>query len=148
MRRQGKMLCALALLMACVATNTWSEPAKGQAGDGQGDALIKRGAYLVNEVGQCGECHTPRNDKGVLDATKHLQGGPLWFTSKIKFKKWENNVPDITASGKAGAWTEERMVKFFTTGEKVDMPMPAYHMTVDDAKAVTAYLRSLPGKKK
>ena len=31
------------------------------------------------------------------------------------------------------------MVKFFTTGEKVDMPMPAYRMTVDDAKALAAY---------
>ena len=71
----------------------------------------------------------------------------MWFTSKINFKKWETKVPNITSSGVAGKWSEERLVKFLSTGEKVDMPMPAYRMTVDDAKAVTAYLRSLPGKK-
>jgi mono/diheme cytochrome c family protein len=144
MRLYSKRLCLLAVAGACFAANAWRQTAAGQAGD----ARIERGAYLVNQIGQCAECHTPRDDKGNLDSNKHLQGGPLWFTSKINFKKWETKVPDITSSGVAGKWSEERLVKFLSTGEKVDMPMPAYRMAVDDAKAVTAYLRSLPGKKK
>jgi hypothetical protein len=44
------------------------------------------------------------------------------------------------------------MVKFLTTGHDVDgmlarPPMPPYRLREDDARAVTAYLRSLPGKK-
>jgi mono/diheme cytochrome c family protein len=144
MKQYGKPLCLLALAAACLAGNAWRQTAAGQAGDAQ----IQRGDYLVNKIGQCAECHTPRDDKGNLDSTKHLQGGPLWFTSKIKFKKWETKVPDITSSGIATKWSEERLVKFLSTGEKADMPMPAYNMSVEDAKAVTAYLRSLPGKKK
>jgi mono/diheme cytochrome c family protein len=112
------------------------------------DAQIEGGAYLVNEVARCGDCHTARNDKGQLDSSKHLQGAPTWFTSKIMFKKWHNTAPDITASGVATKWNEERMVKFLSTGVQADMPMPAYRLTVDDAKSVTAYLRSLPGSKK
>ena len=144
MTRYLLVLCGLALAVMGVADNPWQATAKEQAGDAQ----IQRGAYLVNEIARCGDCHTPRNDKGVLDMAHHLEGAPIWFTAKVKFKKWENKVPDITASGVAGKWSEEEMVKFLSTGKQVDMPMPAYKMTVDDAKAVTAYLKSLPGKKK
>jgi RNA polymerase sigma factor (sigma-70 family) len=114
-----------------------------------GAALIKRGAYLVNTVARCGDCHTPRNAKGQLDMSRHMQGASMWFTPKAKGKgEWEDHASDITASGKAGKWTEAKMVKFLSTGEKSDPPMPAYNLTLEDAQAVTAYLRSLPGKKK
>jgi mono/diheme cytochrome c family protein len=144
MQRNGAVLGGLVLVAACVSANVWQAPAQEQA---KGDAQLERGAYLVNEVARCADCHTPRNDKGQLDSTKHLQGAPTWFTSKIMFKKWHNSAPDITASGVASKWTEERLVKFLSTGVQADMPMPAYRLSVDDAKAVTAYLRSLPGKK-
>jgi mono/diheme cytochrome c family protein len=114
------------------------------------DALIKRGDYLVNKVSRCGDCHTPRNDKGELDTSKHLQGATTWFAPlpNIKFKKWDKTAPDITRSGMATKWSEERLVKFFSTGVQVNMPMPAYNLTLEDAQAVTAYLRSLPGTSK
>ena len=145
MRRQAKVLCGMAVVAGLLLMNSWRAPAQEQP---KGDAQIKRGAYLVNDVCRCGDCHTPRNDKGDLDETKHLQGSPIWFTSKIAFKKWENKVPDITQNGVAGKWTDEKMLKLLSTGQQVDMPMPAYRMTVDDAKAVIAYLHSLPGSKK
>jgi mono/diheme cytochrome c family protein len=137
----GGLLCAAVL----TANQFWAGSATAQE---KQDALLKRGDYLVNSVGRCGDCHTPRNGKGEFDKSKHLQGAPIWFTSKIKFKPWDEKAPDITMSGKAGKWTEERLVKFFTTGEQAHMPMPAYKLTPEDAKAVTAYLRSLPGAKK
>ena len=110
---------------------------------------IKRGAYLVNEVARCIDCHTPRTANGELDMTKLLQGAPTWFTPKVKPKgKWEDRAQDLTMSGLASKWGEARLVKFLSTGQKADAPMPAYKLTMEDAKAVTAYLRSLPGKKK
>jgi mono/diheme cytochrome c family protein len=121
--------------------------------EGKADpAQIKRGEYLVNTIARCGDCHTPRDDKGEPIMAKHLQGAKMWFTPTIKFQKWEGEAPDITMSGKGGSWSEEVLVKYLSTGltakgKKADAPMPAYTMAPEDAKAVTAYLRSLPGKK-
>jgi mono/diheme cytochrome c family protein len=126
-------------------------PAKA---DGKADdAQIKRGEYLANTIARCGTCHTPHNNKGELDIARNMQGATLSFAPKVKPKEWEDEAPDLTMSGKSGEWNEEAMVKFLTTGadskgEKPDPPMPSYKMTADDAKAVTAYLRSLPGRKK
>jgi mono/diheme cytochrome c family protein len=118
--------------------------ANGDAAD-----LVKRGDYLVNVVARCGDCHTPRNAQGAPDPARHLQGATMWFAPKGKPRgEWEDHAPDITASGRAGKWSEARMIKFLSTGEKSDPPMPAYTLTAEDARAVTAYLRSLPGKKK
>jgi RNA polymerase sigma factor (sigma-70 family) len=112
-------------------------------------AFVKRGDYLVNQVARCGDCHTPRNSKGELDLSRHLQGAPTWFTPKTKFKReLAERAPDITATGRAGKWSEDKMVKFLSNAEKVNPPMPAYNLAVEDAQAVTAYLRSLSGKKK
>ena len=147
---RGKMQCALALALVAAAAVLWRAPAAGQAkGENKNDGALKRGAYLVNSVAQCGNCHTPRNAKGELDTTRHLQGAPIWFKpTKIKFEKWENTAPNITASGLATKWSEEKLVKLLTsTGVEADAPMPAFKLTVDDARAVVAYLRSLPGKR-
>jgi mono/diheme cytochrome c family protein len=145
MRGIGRIICGVALVAGSMLVSIWQAPARDQP---KADSAIERGAYLVNEVAHCGDCHTPRDDMGKLDSSKHLQGGPTWITSKIAFKKWHKTTPDITASGLATKWTEERLVKFLSTGEQADMPMPAYRLTKEDATAVTAYLRSLPGKKK
>jgi mono/diheme cytochrome c family protein len=40
-----------------------------------GSASWKRGAYLVNAPGHCGECHTPRNWLMIEDLTRHMAGG-------------------------------------------------------------------------
>jgi mono/diheme cytochrome c family protein len=144
------MQWTLALLLVAAAAVLWRAQAVGQAkGESKNEEALKRGAYLVNNVAQCGNCHTPRNAKGEFDATRHLQGAPIWFKpTKIKFEKWEDTAPNITASGLATKWSEEKLVKLLTsTGVEADAPMPAFKLTVGDARAVVAYLRSLPGKR-
>ena len=146
---RGKMQWALALALVAAAAVLWRAPAAGQAkGENKNDEALKRGAYLVNSVAQCGNCHTPRNAKGELDTTRHLQGAPIWFKpTNAKFEKWEDTAPNITASGLATKWSEEKLVKLLTsTGVEADAPMPAFKLTVDDARAVVLYLKSLPGK--
>jgi mono/diheme cytochrome c family protein len=145
MQRKVKVLVGFAVLVACLAANVWQAPAQEKA---NADAQVERGAYLVNVVARCGDCHTPRDEKGKLDKSKHLEGAPTWFTSNIPFKKWHTTAPDLTSSGLATKWKEEKLVKFLSTGEQADMPMPAYNLVPEDAKAVVAYLKSLPGKKK
>ncbi|HSD67598.1 MAG TPA: cytochrome c, partial [Vicinamibacteria bacterium] len=39
-------------------------------------ASWKRGAYLANAPGHCGECHTPKDWLMVADESRHLAGGP------------------------------------------------------------------------
>jgi len=144
------MQWALALALVAAAAVLWRAPAAGQAkGENKNDEALKRGAYLVNSVAQCGNCHTPRNAKGELDTTRHLQGAPIWFKpTNAKFEKWEDTAPNITASGLATKWSEEKLVKLLTsTGVEADAPMPAFKLAADDARAVVAYLRSLPGKR-
>jgi mono/diheme cytochrome c family protein len=146
---QGNRQWALALVLAASGAVLWHASAAGQAkGDNKGAEALERGAYLVNIVAQCGNCHTPRNAKGELDTTRHLQGAPIWFKpTTIKFDKWEDAAPDLTPSGLARRWSEEKLVKFLSTGGRADAPMPVFKLTVGDARAVVAYLRSLPRKR-
>ena len=47
------------------------------------DAAWNRGAYLVNGLGHCAECHSPRNFLGGIVASQRFAGGPalraLWI---------------------------------------------------------------------
>jgi mono/diheme cytochrome c family protein len=116
-------------------------------------ALIKHGEYLVNKLVLCGDCHTPHNKNGQPDETRAMQGGALTVKPKKETKNWVDPAPDITASGLAGEWREEDLVKFLMTGKDPDgmkarPPMPAFRMNERDARAVALYLRTLPGKKR
>lgn len=64
-----------------------------------------RGAYLVNALAHCGECHTPRNRLGALDSDKYLQGAD-----------GEHAGPDITQTGEVSAWSREDWVFFLQSG--------------------------------
>jgi mono/diheme cytochrome c family protein len=147
----GGVFCGAALCVAAGALHVGAADKPKADVKPDAAALIKRGDYVVNEVARCGDCHTPRNNRGQLDNTRALQGAPIWFTPKVKPREWEGKAPDLTRSGKAGKWSEAKMIKYLTTGgkgEKPEPPMPAYHLSQDDARAVTAYLRSLPGAKR
>jgi mono/diheme cytochrome c family protein len=147
MRLRMTLLAAAVLVVGSGAWR-WHVSAAEPPKAGANAALVKRGDYLANEVARCGDCHTPRDARGELDQTRAMQGAPLWVRPARRGKDWEDKAPDITASGKAGDWSEEKMIRFLSTGKKSDPPMPAYRLTAEDARAVTAYLRSLPGKGK
>ncbi len=140
------LLAALAVAVAGVALH-WRAPAASSQGKDD-DALIKRGAYLANEVARCGDCHTPRDKKGRLDMSRNMQGAKVWLKPVSKTDEWADSAPDITSSGRGGKWTEDKWVKYLTSGEQSDPPMPAYRLSKEDARAIAAYLRSLPGRTK
>ena len=132
---------ALAVLYgACAA------PAKETAA--AGPTPVERGRYLVESAALCGDCHTPRLQTGAPDLARALQGAPLGFAPSFPVPGWMPAAPGI--AGGATGWTDAQMVAFLETGKKPDgsdphPPMPAYRFTHEDAAAVAAYLRSLPG---
>ena len=109
-----------------------------------------RGKYLVEEVGKCQECHTPRLESGELDKTKWLKGATLDFQPMHEVKGWHKKSPDLTSTSTLfQRWKVEGLVKFLETGlgpkgNKADPPMPTYTLSHEDAQAIVAYLKSLP----
>jgi mono/diheme cytochrome c family protein len=107
---------------------------------------IERGRYLVEEVAKCAECHTPRNAQGELDRHAWLQGAPIWIMPVKPIPNWADRAPAL--AGFPGLTEEEgeRVLEKDTgpEGETLRPPMHIYHMNQADAKAIIAYLRSLP----
>ena len=110
---------------------------------------VDRGKYLLEEVGKCQECHTPRAEGGELDKTKWLKGAVLDFQPMNPVPNWHKTSPDLTSAGRLWErWGEAGLVKFLTTGlgprgNPADAPMPTYKLKQEDAEAIVAYLKSL-----
>jgi Cytochrome c len=108
-------------------------------------AKIARGKYLVDGIGLCEDCHTPRDERGRFISAKYLQGGPIGFKPIAPVPVWADKAPAI--AGLPG-WDDAAAMKFLMTGIAYNglpprPPMPAYRFNRQDAEAVLAYLRSL-----
>jgi mono/diheme cytochrome c family protein len=106
---------------------------------------IERGKYLVERVCLCGDCHSPRNEKGEFDRANWLQGELISFKPDHPMP-FAAIAPPI--AGLPGYAKDEAAVKFFETGTNVQgklamAPMPQFRLNHEDAAAVVAYLRSL-----
>jgi mono/diheme cytochrome c family protein len=111
-------------------------------------SLVSRGRYIVEDVAVCSQCHTAHDENGQLDHNHWLGGGALWLVPANGMKEdWPLKVPRIAGNPPA---TDEEMVTLLTTGIWRDghylrAPMPQFRMSREDAQAVVAYLKSLPG---
>ena len=111
---------------------------------------LELGRYLVENIGQCASCHTPKNDKGELDKSKWMKGTimdiqPLGTPPP----GWHKTSPDLTPTGKLWTkWGEGALIKYLQTGlgpngKPAGPPMPMYKYSPEHAEAVLAYLKSL-----
>jgi mono/diheme cytochrome c family protein len=110
----------------------------------QGD--IARGKYLVDDVAMCTECHTPRDSEGNLQPQAYLQGAPIWIVPTKHIPDWAQYAPVLAG---LPSYTDQQMENVLEhgiglNGGAIRPPMHIYHMTPDDAKAIIAYLKSLP----
>jgi mono/diheme cytochrome c family protein len=109
---------------------------------------LERGKYLVEEVGKCGECHTPKVD-GKPDESKLLKGAVLNFAPIEPVEGWHKTSPDLTSTARLWTrWKDEGMLKYLQTGlgpngKPAEAPMPAYKLKPEDADAIVQYLKSL-----
>lgn len=106
---------------------------------------IAHGEYLVKNVAQCGDCHTPMNDHGEPVPGKWLQGSVLGFKPLVPMPQWASVAPGI--AGLPGLTAKQNVDLLMTGvgrhGHPLRPPMPQFHMNRTDAEAVTAYLKSL-----
>ena len=108
-------------------------------------AIERRGAYLVEALGHCGQCHTPRNLLGALRSDRHLAGVP---------GEGAKRVPNITPA-RLGKWSDDELREFLLSGimpnlESANATMSEVidnttsKLTAEDLSALIAYLRSVP----
>jgi mono/diheme cytochrome c family protein len=108
--------------------------------------VINRGAYLVQALGHCGECHTPRNFLGGPKRGRFLAGGK---------GPEDKDVPNLTPAKLKKKWGDKDLADFLSSGITPDGDVPAEAMgevirnttgqlTVQDLAALIAYLRTLP----
>jgi len=114
------------------------------------DEKLERGKYLVEEVGRCQECHTPKTETGEFDRAKWMKGATLVGVPSSPVADWHQRSPDLTSTSALWTrWGQDGFSKFLQTaknprGGKAGPPMPAYMLKSDDADAMAAYLKSLP----
>jgi mono/diheme cytochrome c family protein len=78
------------------------------AADPKQSAEWNRGAYLVDGLGHCGACHTPKNMLGGDKSGQPLAGGVLqgWYATPL----------DSDTRTGLGAWKPEDIVSYLKTG--------------------------------
>lgn len=130
------------------AASAYRNPAVAQAkaSPSPDKAQVERGRYLVEDVAMCGECHSPRNSAGELDQHAWLQGAPIWIQPVAPIPNWADHAPALAGFPSFSDEQGERVLEqgIGPEGEVLRPPMHIYHMSHADAKAIIAYLRSLP----
>jgi alcohol dehydrogenase (quinone), cytochrome c subunit len=115
------------------------------------DAEWNRGAYLVQGLGHCGACHTPRGfafqEKALDDSSSNYLAGALldaWY------------APDLRGDVRTGlgGWSKDDLADFLKNGHNraesafgsmidvVNNSMP--YLSDGDLNAIAVYLKSLP----
>ena len=147
------IVCLAVLLAAAVGASLLfsrethaQAPPKASTAAPAAESQVDRGRYLVEDVGMCEECHTPRDDQGNLDESRRLQGAAIWIVPVHPDTNWAMRAPALAGfPGFSDAQGEQILEKGIgPNGLTIQRPMHIYHMTPADAQAVIAYLRSLP----
>ena len=105
----------------------------------------QRGRYLVEALGHCGECHTPRNPLGGVTRSKWLAGAPN--------PSGKGTIPNITPA--VLEWSNAEIAEYLDSGFTPEFDTAGGHMVEvvenfatlppEDRDAVAAYLKKVPG---
>ncbi len=111
-------------------------------------APIERGGYLVETLGHCQECHTPRNALGHLIYKRSFEGGVVYgLDAKVTSK-----APSLI-TGDSADWDKAELVEYFTSGftpdfdsaggEMVEVIENLSRLPLKDREAIADYILSL-----
>ncbi|MEO8497823.1 MAG: c-type cytochrome [Planctomycetota bacterium] len=134
-------LAALSLVVVAVV---FGDALTGSANDPL-ESPVEHGKYLVHHVAQCVQCHTPRDGRGALDQSRLLTGAPIPVAGPEFSRSWA--VASVSLAG-LGNYDESFVRHLLTHGARPDgthpkSPMPSFKLSLQDADAVIAYLKSL-----
>ncbi len=110
----------------------------------ESDAQLVRGRYLVEGLGHCGECHTPRWLAGGIKKANWLGGGPT--------PEGKGNIPNITPHKSGiGDWTNSDIAYSLESGftpsydsfgsSMVSVQENMAQLPASDREAIAAYLK-------
>ncbi len=116
--------------------------------DPRHNARWNRGAYLVEALTHCGECHTPRDRLGALDRGRWMAGARIGTQ--------QTAAPNLTSGPNGLAeWSVGDIVFALETGSTPEggsfdgemrevVKNSTSRLTKDDREAIAVYLKSLP----
>ncbi len=122
--------------------------------DSARSAEWNRGAYLVDALAHCSECHSPRNALGAKVADELMAGGSYRDAVPDGHTvPW--SAPNLTSAGHAlGMWPQQAIADYLKTGRNAFVetfgPMnevivnSTQHLSDEDISAMAVYLKSLP----
>ena len=115
-------------------------------------AMLARGAYLVQGLGHCGACHTPR--ASTMQELAQDESSPAYLSGGPVIDGWLAVNLRSNPAGGLGRWSEQDIVDTLSKARNdhsavVGTPMAevvshsTQHMTKEDLTAMAAYLKSL-----
>lgn len=111
-----------------------------------------RGAYLVQGLGNCGGCHTPRGLAGQEKASSEKDGSP--YLAGAILDNWY--ASPLTGDPETGlqAWSKDEIAEYLKTGRTARVAASgvmaevvgksSQYLTDQDLLAIAEYLKSLP----
>ena len=113
------------------------------------DDKVKRGQYIAEGPGHCGECHTPRDALGGFLPGQWLAGAPN--------PEGKGRIPNVTPQGSIASWSESDIVTYLTDGNTpefdyvggtmAEVQQNMAKLPAGDREAIAAYLKAIPGHK-
>ncbi|WP_313316828.1 cytochrome c [Pseudomonas sp.] len=117
------------------------------------DPAVSRGAYLVEGLGHCGACHTPRaltmQEKALSPAE-----GEQFLAGSAPLEGWIAKSLRGDHKDGLGSWSEAQLVQFLKTGRSDRSAVfggmsdvvehSLQHMSDADLTAIARYLKTLP----
>ncbi|MBD8899378.1 cytochrome c [Rhodanobacter sp. DHG33] len=118
--------------------------------DAKRTATWNRGAYLVQGLAHCNECHAPRNARGAVVPERFLAGG------EIPAQHWYAPDLGMQANGGLAGWSAQDLVDLLRTGQSARgaafgpmadvVRQSTQHMSDADLRAMADYLGTLPAR--
>jgi mono/diheme cytochrome c family protein len=113
------------------------------------DVAWNRGAYLIEALGHCGECHTPRGTMMGLDGRREFAGA-----REVGWLAY--NLTNDRTHG-LGSWSDAQIAQYLSSGHAdgrgpASGPMAEVvenslrYLTPQDIRAMTTYLRAVPAQ--
>ena len=143
-------LLALAVTPGCKG----DDQAQAQA-QASGDELVERGRYLVSHVAACADCHSPRLPDGSFDPDRALSGVDCFVDVApdepgVGCLSTRNLTHHETGlANRSDAEIKDMFLRGVRPDGKALHPFMPYaffaNMRDDDADAIVAYLRTVPG---